>query len=397
MGDHTTTVHADIECHPQRSRPVKRKVYMWDKANIDQLKIGISNQVEDFVNNNSITTPINELWKKFKSMIDLAQEKYVPNRMTSQRFNQPWVNKDCKRMFRKKKRVYNRAKLSNLPSDWDKFRETAAQTRKACKSAYNTFVRESVCPSIKQNPKRFFSFIKGKKCDSIGVSPLRDQGSTYINNADKAHILNNQFSSVFSHDDGSTPSMRSNQAEAMPPITIDIAGVRKLMKELKPFKASGPDAVHARFLKETCNELAKGMTLLFQASLHQSQIPDAWRDALVTPIYKQGKKDRGKAENYRPVSLTSVSCKILEHIIHSNVMDHLNSHNILTDVQHGFRKKRSCETQLVITINDLAKCLNEGQQMDSTLLDFSKAFDKVNHRKLQVESLRCQRANTQVD
>ena len=153
----------------------------------------------------------------------------------------------------------------------------------------------------------------------------------------------------------------------MPEIAIDTAGVKKLMKELNPFKASGPDEVTARFLKETFNELAAGM---------------AWRDALVVPSYKPGKNDRGIVENYRPISLTTVSCKLLEHIIHSHIIQHFDSNNILTDTQHGFRKKRSCETQLIATIHDLAKGLNDGQQIDSILLDFSKAFNKVCHRKL---------------
>ena len=127
------------------------------------------------------------------------------------------------------------------------------------------------------------------------------------------------------------------------------------------------------YLKETSSEIAPALALIFQASLYQQSIPDNWHKANVTPIYKPGKKDRGKAENYRPISLTSISCKILEHIIHSNVMNYLCTNNILSDVQHGFRKSRSCETQ---------QSLNDGGLSDAALLDFSKAFDKVNHRKL---------------
>ena len=292
------------------------------------------------------------------------------------------MTRACKREIRKKKRAYNRARRSGTTHDWEYFRSAASNAKKSCRQAYNSFVRDSVSPNIKHNPKRFFSYIKSKKCDNVGVSPLRDQGSTYISDSEKARILNNQFASVFSKDDQTTPTMSTPPATAMPEISIDTAGVKKLMKELNPFKASGPDGVTARFLKETFNELAAGMTLVFAASIHQSTIPDAWRDALVVPSYKPGKSDRGIAENYRPISLTSISCKLLEHIIHSHIIQHFDSNNILTNTQHGFRKKRSCETQLITTIHDLAKGLNDGQQIDSILLDFSKAFDKVCHRKL---------------
>ena len=72
----------------------------------------------------------------------------------------------------------------------------------------------------------------------------------------------------------------------------------------------------------------------------------------------------------------------MEHIIDSKIMNHLNEHNILSEFQHGFREKRSCETQLLLTVDDFAKVLNQGGQVDSVLLDFSKAFDKVDHAKL---------------
>ena len=99
-------------------------------------------------------------------------------------------------------------------------------------------------------------------------------------------------------------------------------------------------------------------------------------------MFKGGKKDRNKDKKYRPISLTSISCKVLEHILHSNIMKHLENNNILTDLQHGFRKHRSCETQLIITVNGLAKSINHREQIGSILLDFSKAFDKVCHQNL---------------
>ena len=125
------------------------------------------------------------------------------------------------------------------------------------------------------------------------------------------------------------------------------------------------------------------MTLIFQASLQQGEVPDDWKQANVAPIFKKG--DRSTAANYRPISLTSVCSKILEHIIHSQIMRHLDIHQIQSDQQHGFRKKRSCESQLILTVQDLAAALEENEQMDAILLDFSKAFDKVSHQRLAIK------------
>ena len=115
-------------------------------------------------------------------------------------------------------------------------------------------------------------------------------------------------------------------------------------------------------------------------SLQTGKLPADWCRAQVTPIFKKGSKS--SAANYRPISLTCILCKALEHIIASQVVKHLNSHDLLYDLQHGFREKRSCETQLTMLVEDLARNLSKGKQTDLVLLDFSKAFDKVNHSKL---------------
>ena len=98
------------------------------------------------------------------------------------------------------------------------------------------------------------------------------------------------------------------------------------------------------------------------------------------PLFKKG--DKSLAANYRPISLTCILCKVLEHILASNIVKHLDGQGILYDLQHGFMEKRSCETQLIMLIEDLARSAGVGKQTDIILLDFSKAFDKVNHSKL---------------
>ena len=152
------------------------------------------------------------------------------------------------------------------------------------------------------------------------------------------------------------------------------------MKNLKPHKASGPDNIPAQLLKSTSDELAPALTLIFQASLEQGEIPSDWKEAYISPIFKKG--DRSKPSNYHPVSLPCICCKTMEHIITSTVMKHLESQNIITDAQLGFRKSRCCEFQLLSTIKDLAQGIEDKEQIDMILLDFSKAFDKVPHTRL---------------
>ena len=133
-------------------------------------------------------------------------------------------------------------------------------------------------------------------------------------------------------------------------------------------------------LKELCEKIAPIIQVIFERSIQTGKLPAEWCRAKVSPIFKKG--DKTLAANYRPISLTCILCKVLEHIMASHLVKHFDKHDLLYDLQHGFREKRSCDTQLTMLFEDLARNTSVGKQTDLILLDFSKAFDKVNHSKL---------------
>ena len=153
----------------------------------------------------------------------------------------------------------------------------------------------------------------------------------------------------------------------------------KLLKELKLQKAPGPDCITATILKTCAEQVAPLLQQIFHKSLDTGELPLDWQKANVTPIFKTG--NRSDPANYRPVSLTSIPCKMLEHIIHTNIMRHLEQYKVLND-EHGFCRGRSCETQLALSVNDLAKVLDRQSQADVVIMDLSKAFDLVPHQRL---------------
>jgi len=227
------------------------------------------------------------------------------------------------------------------------------------------------------NAKRLYSYVKSQKKDSSSVGPLRcSDGQTYSSPEKKANILNDQFSSVLNIESELAPS----PYYAMPPIDIHGNGVVKLLRGLKAHKSTGPDEFPARLMKEAADQLAPILPTIFRASYQQATAPEDWRRANVVPIFKKG--DHAAASNYRPVSLTSIYSKVMEHIVSSQVMRHLDFHSILSNAQHGFRKRRSCESQLLLSANDFLKSLDGNTQTDAILLDFAKAFDKVAHKRL---------------
>ena len=123
------------------------------------------------------------------------------------------------------------------------------------------------------------------------------------------------------------------------------------ISNINPSKSHGPD--NLRFIKEVSSEIAPALTLIFQASLDQGTLPEVWRQAIVVPIFKRGR--RTDPCNYRPISLTCIYTKILEYIVYSSISKHLQSYDVLHDAQHGFHPNRSCDTQLIVTVNDFAE------------------------------------------
>ena len=147
--------------------------------------------------------------------------------------------------------------------------------------------------------------------------------------------MNCQFQSVFTHEDLShLPSCCGPSQPVIPDISISVDGVLNLLKTLDTKKASGPDQIPARILKLCAEEIAPILTVIFIQSLNSGFIPKDWLSANITPVFKKG--DRGKPNNYRPISLTSICCKIFEHILYYHIIEHLNTNSILIDQQFGF-------------------------------------------------------------
>lgn len=161
---------------------------------------------------------------------------------------------------------------------------------------------------------------------------------------------------------------------------ISYHGIVSKLLNLKTKITPGPDNLPNVFLRRYAETIAKFLVVLFRASLLCAKFPEDWKMARVVPVFKKG--NRLLLENYRPISLTSSWCKLFEHIITTRITEFLDEHSILSIAQHGFRKGCSTTTQLVTIIDSIAKALDANGQIDAVFLDFSKAFDRVIHKKL---------------
>ena len=144
--------------------------------------------------------------------------------------------------------------------------------------------------------------------------------------------------------------------------------------------APGPDKITKRILSELRDVVSQPLCMLSNKSLCTGEVPNDWRIAFVTPVFKKG--SRSLAENYRPISLTSIVCKILEPVICKIIVAHLSERRLLKSSEHGFVSHRSCLTNLLAYLETLTALLDEGHNIDVFYLDFSKAFDRVPHQRL---------------
>ena len=150
-----------------------------------------------------------------------------------------------------------------------------------------------------------------------------------------ANVLNKQFESVFSIDDSSVPSVEPDFTNKLGHLKVNSKGIIKLLKKQKSNKAMGADQISFKILKGCSTEIAEHLADLFNHSLKTSKLPEDWKHAEVVPLFK--KQDPLIASNYRPISLTSLICKMMEHIIVSHINKHLEKHEMLNKNQHGFR------------------------------------------------------------
>ena len=241
---------------------------------------------------------------------------------------------------------------------------------------------ESLAKNAKENPKAFYAYVGSKRSNKTGIGPLEDsQGRLISDDSEMATLLNDYYSSVFENESAFT----SVQADSFPGPSLETLQISPLlvkeeMLRLKRHCSPGPDGIASFVLIEACEELVHPLTQIFKLSLRKSTVPDDWKVANITPIHKSGSVKL--VSNYRPISLTSIVSKLLEKLLKAAIMKHVMENELLNSSQHGFMAKKSCLTNLLHCLEEVTAILDSGDCVDILYLDFAKAFDKVQHKRL---------------
>ena len=374
ISDHEIII-TDFETKVHHQNTTPRKCYIYRKANWNTINKDLNTLNEIVEEKQRNGADVHQLWDNiFKKHLFGIMTNNIPNKEIKSRNNIPWVKRKERKMLKKKQRLYKQARNTNK---WTNYRTFQKECKRHLRKAEWDYVNTNIIDGLNNNnTKPFWKYVKSKRYESGGIAPLKKGTNLISDSKGKAELLLNQFKSVFTKPtNNDLPSTRI-QSKNIRPIIIDQKGLEKLLTNINSSKTSGPDnIIPNRILKECAIHLAPILKTILQCSLDTGELLKDWRDANISSIFKKG--DKHLPENYRPVSLTSVTCKILEHIICKHLLKRLEKNKILTNLNHGFRSGYSCETQLITTINDFLQEHDKGQQVDIAILDFSKTFDTV--------------------
>ena len=360
----------------------QRKSFNYKRANFKEMRAAISSIDWKAVMQD---LGVNDAWLCIKENIKEQMKRHIPLHKSRVVHEPPWMTKNLKKKIEEKKGAWNRWKRSKREVDREDYRRKEKEVKKIIRNEKNK-TEKNIMIYRKTNPKLFYSHVNRAKKTKSKIGPLMNDQKVIISDPkEQATVMNEYFASVFttSYDEPPTPRELTDGSEELTEIKITNSHVTEAIEKLKEYSAPGPDEIPPKVIKELKTELVTPLTILFQKSMDAGKIPDDWREANVTPLFKKGKKsDPG---NYRPVSLTNVIGKTMERVVKEALTRYIETNNRLSDSQHGFRNGRSTQTNMIEYLNVTTKWLDEGKNFDVLYFDFSKAFDKVCHKRLLVK------------
>ena len=338
-------------------------------------------------------TSVDNMISKLVNQIIEVSSKHTPKYKKKSDKNNSQIPRDRRALIRKRKRL--NAKINIL-----KYVKKCKSKEKIDKLAEEKVIIESkiaesikreaekreadILSKIKTNPKVLYSYAKKNSKVKCKIGPLLDKlGKLHSSEARMSDLLQDQYVQIFS--DPSTTSEAyipptNENGPKLGDIDFTEQDIIDAIKLIPTNSATGPDKFPAIILKECKEELAKPLYTIWRKSLDTGQIPSIYLQQTIVPIFKKGSKSC--PENYRPVSLTSHLIKVFERVLRAKIVEYIESNNFLSPDQHGFRSGHSCLTQLLTHFQLILDILETGANADVLYLDFAKAFDKVDHKRL---------------
>ena len=380
----------DIVCEEEAPPPVIKAVYeKGDYVRFEQMM----NEVNWDEELSKFEGDIEGQWNCFKEKYKKAEKVCIPKKKVyingkfSNKFSTKFDEATLKKM-KKKNKIWGRIR-KNLASEEEKlqFKRIRNQIRRLTRKS-KKMVEKNIAKNAKSNPKAFYKYSQSKLKTRSQIPDLIKPGTEkcpeYISDdKGKAETYLNYFTSVFTEepDSDEMPFFEERDYyDALEDIELDSNIVQEKLEKLKKNKSPGPDNMHPRVLHEIASSISYPLSIIYRTSIDTKTLPKEWKHANVSAIYK--KENKSLPSNYRPVSLTSIICKVLESIIRDAIVNHMNENELFSQNQFGFLSRRSTILQLIRVLDIWSEILDQGGSLDVIYMDFMKAFDKVPHRRL---------------
>ncbi|MCG8047724.1 MAG: reverse transcriptase domain-containing protein [Candidatus Thiodiazotropha endolucinida] len=364
-----------------KSKVFEREIWNYNNGNYDLLREKAALVDWESLHDNNIDTYACNIQS---TILSLAKECIPFKKIKIRPFDPPWLNAILKRKIRKRKRAYKKAKRTNQERHWTKFKnlrnEVTDLLRKSKQSYFDKIAEKLTSKSL--SPKDWWATLKTFITTTYksSIPPLESNGHVFTDEHDKANLFNNFFQSQTILDDAN-----ANLPELPPPsyrtqlsnIVFTPLEVESIIQSLKTGKASGPNGLSNRILKELYKEVSPPFSSLFNHSLRLGIFPSCYKDANVSPVPKKG--DQSVVSNYRPISLLNSESKLFEKLIFKHLFNHLQANNVLSSLQSGFIPGDSTVNQLAFLYHTFCEALDNGKEVRAVFCDISKAFDRVWH------------------
>ena len=361
----------EVKLKVKRLRKQRRSIYNFSKANWDALNDDLLRV--DWDSGLLHCTDIFNAWSIFKTILTALCDKHIPKIKVKSKGHPPWFDSEIHNLCRKKERYRKAFKESSNPSSEAKYKNCRKEIKKKIKEKMRANFEDDTNPACLS--KKFWSYVKSSSNTSRIPDIISSKGIFRSDPADKANLFNDYFCEQFSRPSSYNIDIDYNENDPFKDFRINFRTVRSILKSLNSNKSCGPDGISGKILKKCAFSLAYPLSLLFNLSYNLGEMPLEWKLANVVPVHKKG--DKSLVENYRPISLTCLIMKVFEKCVRDELisvcLDRIHSS------QHGFLPGKSCTTQLIPFVDNLALSLNNCNRTDVVYFDFAKAFDSVNH------------------
>lgn len=344
----------------------------YEQANIDLLNIDWRSELT--------CLDVNAMWSSFVNRLRAVLLENTTYRTICTDPRKPWLCPGLIGLIRTKKALWQRYRRSGSTSDFLAHRQFSNSLSSMIFQAKKDFENHVARSSDR---KLFYKSARSKLQSKVSIPILHDStGSLCKSGKEVAEEFASNFTKAFIEEPpGRLPAISTSaNPHSISTVVFDTEEIKQLLRTLATDTSPGPDQIDARVLKFCSDGLALPLSLIMTCSFRHHILPDDWLCGIVTPIYKKG--DKLQAHNYRPITLTSLVCKIAEKIIQAKMFEFAVKYSILPPQQHGFIPGRSVITNLLTCVNDWTISINQGSPVDIIYLDFAKAFDRVPRKRL---------------